>query len=1398
MTLRLAPALAAVALAVAAPAAGAAPPWEATPFSAAPRALLAAADALTPPPGDADVDLLLEEETYRYDASGAVTATRRIVFRPLTSEGVRSWSRLEHVWAPWAQARPEVRARVVSPSGEVSELDPASLSERPLAEGGFGSQRRMLGAALREVTVGSVVEEVAVTRDLGPPPATGASIRALLAQAQPARTLRIEVEAPETLPLRWQVRGVDAPVKQSTRGGLRRLSLERRDVPAAVPPEPAAPRELPPIPDLVIGPGRSWQEVAARYAALVEARLAGADLAGPARAALGEGRPDRDRAVRAVTAWVRAELRAGAEDLGEAPPGPAPVAETLARRGGSSEDLAVLAVGLLRTAGLEAHVALLRTAWDELAPEVPGLTQLDRAVVRVEGEPALWLDPSEPEVPPGRLAPAEEGRLALVAAPGTTGLVRTPESPPEANQVRSVRELKLAESGPGTLVETRTFTGALAAAERAYRTRTPDGGEDPVERYAREVLRAEQVIASSVRGEDDPSAPLEVRIEVGESDLVRTEDEGAELPVTPDQIFSALPPLLGAAPSAGRAVPARRSDVYLAIPYRWEVVYRIALPEGFRAAPLPAGGSERFGPARLESEYAELPGGVITATHRFDTGGRRLAAADADRLGRRVRELVSGGGPVVRLERISAALIAQGRVAEGLAELHRLAGLHPREALHHLQLALTLVRLGFADAAAAEARRAVALEPERAWCRRVLGFVLEHDALGRFHGPGFDRAAALAAYRTAKRLDPDDAGGRAALAELLAHAPDGVRYGRGADLAGALAEYRAIRLDLDERDYTLGELGVLEAAGRDAEAEALARQAPGAGPERDAILLAAVAAQRGRGAAEEEARPLGEGGPEALRAASILLLRARRYEPASALAAAAAASAPEAHAEDLRRHASALEVLRRSEDLAPPRDAGEALVRRALAAAIRAPDPARALRPFLARGAPDPSLRTAMEAGLAPLAAAGRAFRGQGFSDEVRLDLVLSGLTVREEPAGGVIRLQLDFASAGGRAGPVVFAVREGGELRIAATDASWPLLGWLALRRVEAGDVAGARRWLDWAAGVVPGKRDDPWSVAGLLSTLAPAGADGPALRVAAAALAAHADPKGRTVSMLAAARGRSQEPASRRALGDALARAYLSADRYPEALAMGEELAAADPDAREPFGLRLFALGKLGRGAELERVGRERLERSPEDPELTELVASAALGMGDLAVARRAYRRIVDAGKAGPGVLNNAAWLELFFDPPAPEAVDWARAAAAGERIPQHPTLNTLAAVLAAAGRPAEAREAFARSLEAEGSVPPAPADWFALGRIAEALGLPDLARAAYARVTPEPEDPTAPQLLAARRAAALGPAPAAPPPGPRTVPSDTPPPARPAPSPPPGRKKPDSGPGTARVPA
>src|SRR5206468_3287157 len=100
--------------------------------------------------------------------------------------------------------------------------------------------------------------------------------------------------------------------------------------------------------------------------------------------------------------------------------------------------------------------------------------------------------------------------------------------------------------------------------------------------------------------------------------------------------------------------------------------------------------------------------------------------------------------------------LSAGKVKDALAIYSELVSAHPKEALHHTQIARAYLAAGLGDEARGEAESATKLDPTSARAFKTLGWVLQHDLVGRRLKKGFDLAGSVAAYRRARQLDPDD------------------------------------------------------------------------------------------------------------------------------------------------------------------------------------------------------------------------------------------------------------------------------------------------------------------------------------------------------------------------------------------------------------------------------------------------------------------------------------------------------------------------------------------------------------------------------------------------------------------------------------------------------------------
>lgn len=781
--------------------AAAAEPWEAPAFTGAPAAIARAAAEI--PTGEGGVTVLLSETRYAYDDAGRETYTQRLVYKIGSGAAHESWSAIEEAWSPWRQETPVLRARVIAPDGTEHALDPAALTEssEPTTSADLLEDGRLLRAPLPAIRPGAVVEQEVVVREKVPFFEGGVAHYHILAARVPVRRARLELELPAGVPVRWVARRLPdvTPGEQmiGERGGRRRLVFEARGLAPYRDAEPGLPPEVARTPYVGFSTGHSWSDLARRYSAIVDRTLAGADLQ-PFLRTVRVPAASQLETIGLVLARLHQEVRYTGLELGAGGLLPRSPAETLRRKSGDCKDKAVLLAGLLRALDIPAHVALLYATENDQDVEeaLPGFGVFNHAIVVVPGRPAIWIDPTDPYARIGDLPAADQGRLALIAAPSTSGLVRTPASLPADNRETETREIYLADFGPARVVETSDYLGGQESELRVLYSALPaEKVREKLAAYMEDEYEAEALTRLDVANPGDLSRPFRIRLEAERALRGLTEEASAAVALFPASLLGRLPDEL--VPDEKDAdLPPRRAEYVLTRPFLRELRYRIVPPAGFVPRELPASRERRLGPALLSETYAAAPDGTVTAVLRLDLGKRRLSAKEFDALRAAAGEIAREGATRIGFEQSGEAHLAAGRVREALAAFESLAAAQPQKALPRTRVARALLAGGLGEAARLEAERAVRLEPGSAPAHRVLAWILQHDALGRRFGPGHDRAGAIAAYRKARQLDPRDSAVRADLAILLEHDARGERYGAESDLAAAIEEYRALREDL--------------------------------------------------------------------------------------------------------------------------------------------------------------------------------------------------------------------------------------------------------------------------------------------------------------------------------------------------------------------------------------------------------------------------------------------------------------------------------------------------------------------------------------------------------------------------------------------------------------------------
>jgi tetratricopeptide (TPR) repeat protein len=206
--------------------------------------------------------------------------------------------------------------------------------------------------------------------------------------------------------------------------------------------------------------------------------------------------------------------------------------------------------------------------------------------------------------------------------------------------------------------------------------------------------------------------------------------------------------------------------------------------------------------------------------------------------------------------------------------------------------------------------------------------------------------------------------------------------------------------------------------------------------------------------------------------------------------------------------------------------------------------------------------------------------------------------------------------------------------------------LGKEALRRAGNGELAGARRLLDWARDETPMPGgDDPLAGAVFPHFWTKGATGGPdEIRYAAAALVTSGKDCQMSVPVLQEGRTKATSEEYRQNFDVALLRAFINLKRYQEALEVAQRLLKAKPESLAAFSGAAVSLRVLQRWDELRSVPDDRLRRVPDDPWAVRILAGLAQYSEDYPQAQRHLSHLMERGKAQAGDYNNWSWFALF----------------------------------------------------------------------------------------------------------------------------------------------------------
>ncbi len=1288
-----------------------------------------------------------EVHTFAPDGS----ETRRIwqIERVLTKAGVDRYSSVGVRWEPWYSSKPTIKARVIGNDGAVHWLNSGTIAETAAHnnDNGTYSNARVLQAPLPDLRPGSVIETEILVRGLRPSFAAG-WVDNMYASFYRSPCLRedVTVVAPRSTKLRYKLEllpNMKVRRQVTAKAVILHFSNGRiqgdREVPSYRSPHIAH------WPLIGISTGRSWHSIASRYGAVVQRQIAdSAPVLSPiveaAQASIA-AHPDRYALIASLVAQLHQRVRYTGVEFNQAGLVPRSPAVTLQRGYGDCKDKATLLVALLRQAGVPASIALLRAGFGEdIAPELPGMGVFNHAIVYIPaaaGSPPMWVDATARYAPAGQLPAMDQGRTALIVAPGIDALTTIPLSSAKENLLIEKRDFRLAEFGPGAVVETSLAWGSVG---RSYRSAYGDPGKGTRKsllNYMKSVYLASDLQRFDHAPATDLADPYKLVLSSSKAKRGSADESSAAVAIFPWAITNRLPRLARNKPGAD--AKRRTEDFWLPTAFRTEWHYTITPPVGFRPLPLPEAQTRRFGPTVYTRSFRVDSKGRIKGLLTFDTGGRHLwSAAELLQVQEGLQKLSDEDAIQIQFQQIGMAALQSGKVRRAIQQFRHLEALHPAEALHHLQMARAMLSAGAGEQAREEAKRATQLQPNSAHVWAEAAHIFEHDDLGRKFGASFDRAAALNAFRHALKLKPKNNTYRGDYAILLEFGPHGTRYSPQSNLDEAIRQYEMIGAHLPDLGLRANLAVALARAQHWNKLRVYAAKLPLSAASLG-WLLCADAALKGSGPAigEHKNQMPAAQWRQALSSASRLLTMTRHYAEASALLNAEAEDSDDAT--QLLSRANLIGSVQPQQFDPKPAATPEAAARQMLLASF-SENPAD-IKLVMSRFAkPNPGddpydiERTRLQV------------RSTGLPASVIADIAVSNLRMQTTSLSPDVVL-VHLAGLGFKTS-AIFVHEDGAWKALSGAYGDDPQyeseLGAEAAFLLNQGNASGARALIDTYVSAV-GTSSDPagGSVVARLWNGHP--------RRREILLASSLMQTGRHTDLKPWIKREKHSRGARKiAFELELVQLYWNHGQFSDALRVSRQIARRYPDSQHIFDVECDAEVQLGHPGGCVSLAKQRLQQHPGDlVTLHQLVEAEVFAHQPV---DRDVQVMLNQPNAGGMYWNDAAWLALFG----------ASDLQTGLKRSEHaillkpkspPILHTLAALEAEAGDVHNARIVLLQAMKYWGIDEPNAQCWYVLGRIAEDLGLPEVAREDYSKYNkPAILSPDDTYNLVQRRLAAL----------------------------------------------
>jgi hypothetical protein len=294
-----------------------------------------------------------------------------------------------------------------------------------------------------------------------------------------------------------------------------------------------------------------------------------------------QGVHDPQERARRIFHWIQENIRYVAIEIWTNYVRPHEARTVYQNRYGDCKDMAVLLVAMLEVAGIESHIALVRTRErGELDESVPSLIWFDHAVVAAYPAGELtWLDPTTGVTRFGELPWPDQGAWALIVLDEGGELVKTSISRASDNSETASGSFALRPDGSlhGTIHSTLTGQTAMVV-RKSLAFRGTRARHNWIEGRLSIVMPGATLTEWRLAHLDEPEKPLEVAatLEVANYAMMDRPYVSFDMP------FGAL-----ATDAPFFATSERIHPIQFEFPVSYRTQLSILLPEGYEVLELP-------------------------------------------------------------------------------------------------------------------------------------------------------------------------------------------------------------------------------------------------------------------------------------------------------------------------------------------------------------------------------------------------------------------------------------------------------------------------------------------------------------------------------------------------------------------------------------------------------------------------------------------------------------------------------------------------------------------------------------------------------------------------------------------------------------------------------------------